>query len=273
MKILFIGDIVGRPGRSIVRSILPKLRDEFSPDIIIANGENSAAGIGITKKVYDELMGMGIDVITMGNHIWDRREFIPDIESCPNIVRPANYPEAVPGKGYNVFSFKGTKYAVINLLGRVFMPCINCPFEVADKIIEELKKETPVILLDFHGEATSEKNALAWHLDGKVSAVIGTHTHVQTADERILPKGTAFITDAGMVGAYDSIIGVQKEQIIKRFLLSMPERFEPEDRGPGLFNGLVMDIDDNGRAKEIKRIFRVVKDMENIKQKETQPDL
>jgi hypothetical protein len=272
MKILFIGDIVGRPGRAIVRGLLPKLKEEFSPDVIIANGENAAAGVGITKKVYDELMGMGIDVITMGNHMWDRREFMSDVSSCPNLVRPANYPEGVPGKGHEIFSSKDTKYGVANLVGRVFMPCIDCPFHAANAIVQKIRPETPIILLDFHGEATSEKNALAWYLDGKVSAVIGTHTHIQTADERILPKGTAFITDAGMVGAYDSIIGVQKEQIIKRFLLSMPERFEPEDEGPGLFNGLVIDIDDNGRAKEIKRIYRIVKDMGALKKKENQSD-
>lgn len=269
MKILFIGDIVGRPGRAIVRELLPKLKEEYSPDVVIANGENAAAGVGITKKVYDELMNMGIDVITMGNHIWDRREFLPDISSCPNLIRPANYPEAVPGKGYDVFSAKGVKYGVTNLLGRVFMPCIDCPFHAANLLVAKMKSETPIILVDFHGEATSEKNALAWYLDGKVTAVIGTHTHIQTADERILPKGTAFITDAGMVGAYDSIIGVQKEQIIKRFVLSMPEHFEPEDKGPGLFNGLVLDVDESGKTREIKRIYKIVKDMGNITKTET----
>jgi len=269
MKILFIGDIIGRPGRIITRKLLPELREEFSPDVVIANGENSAGGVGISKKVYDELMEMGIDVITMGNHIWDRKEFIPDISSCPNLVRPANYPDGVPGKGYDVFSAKGAKYGVTNLVGRVFMACINDPFIAANAIAQKLRAETPLIFVDFHGEATSEKNALAWYLDGKVSAVIGTHTHIQTADERILPKGTAFITDAGMVGAYDSIIGVQKEQIIKRFLLSMPERFEPEDKGPGLFNGLILDIDEGGRTKEIKRIYRVVKDMGSITRSES----
>jgi hypothetical protein len=269
MKILFIGDIIGRPGRAITGSLLPELKKEFLPDVVIANGENSAAGVGITKKVYDELMNMGIDVITMGNHIWDRKEFLPDIASCPNLVRPANYPEGVPGKGYDIYSMKGVKYGVINLVGRVFMSCINDPFQTANAIIQKMKSETHIIFIDFHGEATSEKNALAWYLDGKVSAVIGTHTHIQTADERILPKGTAFITDAGMVGAYDSIIGVQKEQIIKRFLLSMPERFEPEDKGPGIFNGLVIDIDENGKTREIKRIHKIIPDMGNIAKKES----
>jgi metallophosphoesterase (TIGR00282 family) len=164
---------------------------------------------------------------------------------------------------------KGIKYGVINLVGRVFMSCINDPFQAANAIIQKMKSETHIIFIDFHGEATSEKNALAWYLDGKVSAVIGTHTHIQTADERILPKGTAFITDAGMVGAYDSIIGVQKEQIIKRFLLSMPERFEPEDKGPGIFNGLLIDIDESGKAREIKRIYKIIPDMGNITKQES----
>ncbi len=269
MKLLFIGDIVGRPGREIVRQLLPGLRDEHKPDIIIANGENSAAGVGISKKVYDELMGMGIDVITMGNHIWDRKEFIPDIASCPNLVRPANYPEGVPGKGFDVFNMKGFKFGVINMLGRIFMPCIECPFRTSDQILEKMRAETPVIILDLHAEATSEKNALAWHLDGRISAVIGTHTHIQTSDERILPQGTAFISDAGMVGAYDSIIGVRKEQIIKRFLLSMPERFEPEDEGPGIFNGLFIDIGADGKSKSVKRILKHVQDMGVVKPKES----
>jgi len=261
MKLLFIGDIVGRGGRALVKELLPSLRKEYSPDIIIANGENAASGVGITLKTYNELIDYGVDVITMGNHIWDRREFIPDVSSCPNMIRPANYPDGVPGAGYKIFEIKGFKFAVINLLGRVFMPCINCPFQVANMLIDKLRAETPIILIDFHAEATSEKNAMGWHLDGRISALIGTHTHVQTADERILPKGTAFITDVGMVGAYDSIIGVQKDQIIKRFILSMPERFEPEKEGPGLFNGLFIDIDKNGKAKEIKRIFKVTKSM------------
>ena len=269
MKILFIGDIIGRPGRNITAALLPGLKKEFNPDVIIANGENSAAGVGISKKVYDELMNMGIDVITMGNHIWDRREFMPDIPSCPNLVRPANYPDGVPGKGYEIYSMKGIKYGVINLVGRVFMACINDPFQTANAIINKIKSETHIIFIDFHGEATSEKNALAWYLDGKVSAVIGTHTHIQTADERILPKGTAFITDAGMVGAYDSIIGVQKEQIIKRFLLSMPERFEPEEKVPGIFNGLLIDIDDSGKARTIKRIHKIIPDMGDLKKQES----
>jgi len=258
MKLLFIGDIVGRPGRTIVREILPELKKDFSPDVIIANGENAAAGVGITKKVYDELIGYGIDIITMGNHIWDRKDFLPDIASCTSLIRPANYPEGIPGVGYKVFSIKGNKVGVVNLIGRIFMPCVDCPFKAADTIIEKLKSETQIIIIDFHGEATSEKNAFAWYVDGKVSAVIGTHTHIQTADERILPNGTAFITDVGMVGAHNSIIGVQKEQIIKRFLTSLPEHFEPEKKGPGVFNALLINIDDKtGKAEDIKRIYKI----------------
>jgi 2',3'-cyclic-nucleotide 2'-phosphodiesterase len=263
VKFLFIGDVVGRMGRAITKEVIGRLKEENKIDITIVNGENAAAGVGITKKICEEFHSMGIDVITSGNHIWDKREILEDITGCPNLIRPANYPEGVPGVGSKVFQAKdGSKFAVFNLIGRVFMPAVDDPFKVADKIVEKVRAETPIIIADFHGEATSEKNALAWYLDGRVSAVIGTHTHVQTSDERILPKGTAFITDAGMVGALNSIIGVQKETIIKRFLTGLPERFEPELTGPGLFNGLVLDIDASGRTKAIKRINMVV---ENVK--------
>jgi len=264
MKVLFIGDIVGRLGRAAVAELLPKLRKEHSLDVIIANGENAAAGVGITKKIYDDFTDLGINVITTGNHIWDRKDILDDINSCSNLIRPANYASAeIPGVGYKIFKTKdGIKYAVINLIGRVFMPCVECPFKFANEIVEKLKSETPIIIIDFHGEATSEKNALAWYLDGKISALIGTHTHVQTADERILPQGTALITDAGMVGAYNSIIGVVKETIIKRFLTCIPMHFEPEKSGPAVFNGLVIDIDEKtGKAKEVKRIFKVLEDI------------
>jgi len=266
MKLLFIGDLVGRPGRAVTKSVLPGLKRKYSPDVIMANGENSAAGVGITKKVYNELIGYGIQVITMGNHIWDRKEFLPDIDSCPNIIRPANYPEGIPGVGYKVFSIAGFKFGVINLLGRIFMGCTDDPFRVADEIIKKISQETKIIIIDFHGEATSEKNAFAWYVDGRVSAVIGTHTHIQTADSRILPAGTSFISDAGMVGAYDAVIGVQKEQIIKRFLTSIPEHFEPEKKGPGVFNGVYAEIDDNGKTTKIERIYEVVEDMEDLNQ-------
>lgn len=264
-KILFIGDIIGRPGRDITRKLLPQLKQEFSPDIIIANGENSAAGFGITLKVYNELTDMGIDVITMGNHIWDRKDFLPDINSCPNLIRPANYPDGVPGIGYKVFTTdKGIKYAVVNLVGRVFMPAVDDPFRVGEKIISELKKGTSLIIVDLHAEATSEKQAFSWFIDGKATAVIGTHTHVQTADERILNGGTAMITDIGMVGAWDSVIGVEKDQIIERFLTAMPAKFEPEKKGKGILNALYIEADPKtGKTVKIKRIFEVVDKIEH----------
>jgi 2',3'-cyclic-nucleotide 2'-phosphodiesterase len=263
MRILFIGDIVGRLGRVATSELLPKLKDEFRPDVVIANGENSANGVGITKRIYDELIDMGIDVITSGNHIWDKKEILQDINACTSLIRPANYPDGAPGVGYKIFAAKdGTKYAVINLIGRVFMPPMDDPFKCADKLIEKIKEETNIILVDIHAEATSEKAALGWHLDGRVSAVIGTHTHVQTSDERILLQGTAFITDAGMVGSYNSVIGVGREQIIKRFISGLPERFEADKTSPALFNGLIIDIDDKGKAKEIKRILRLVENVD-----------
>jgi 2',3'-cyclic-nucleotide 2'-phosphodiesterase len=258
MKILFIGDIVGRLGRTIIKDLIPGLKSQYKVDVVVVNGENSAAGVGITKKICEELHGAGVDVITTGNHIWDKREILEDIQSCPALIRPANYPEGVPGVGYKVFTKDNVKYGVINLIGRVFMPAVDDPFRCADRIIEKMKAETPIILVDFHGEATSEKNALAWYLDGRVSAVIGTHTHVQTADEHILPGGTAYITDAGMCGALYSIIGVKKEQIVKRFLTSLPEKFEVETEGPAMFNGLVVDVGPDGRATDIVRIYKVM---------------
>lgn len=263
MRILFIGDIVGRLGRVATSELLPKLKDEFKPDVVVANGENSANGVGITKRIYEELHDMDIDVITSGNHVWDKKEILLDINDCANLIRPANYPDGAPGVGYKIFATKeGAKYAVINLTGRVFMPVMDDPFKCADKLIEKIKQETNIILVDFHAEATSEKAAMGWYLDGRVSAVIGTHTHVQTSDERILLQGTAFISDAGMVGSFNSVIGVGKEQIIKRFVSGLPERFEVDKSSPALFNGLIIDIDDKGKAKSIVRISRLVDDLD-----------
>ncbi|MEE8638449.1 MAG: TIGR00282 family metallophosphoesterase [Candidatus Margulisiibacteriota bacterium] len=259
MNILFIGDIIGKLGRQLTRQLLPELKRKYSPDLIIANGENSAHGYGITEKVYKELIEMGIEVITMGNHIWDKKELVKNIDKMPEVIRPANYPPQVPGKGHLVLNVKGTKVGILNLVGRVFMQAMDCPFQAAEKLIAALK--TNVVIVDMHAEATSEKCAMGWFLDGKVSAVLGTHTHVMTADERILPQGTAFISDIGMVGAHHSIIGMNKEQILKRFTTQMPERFEPTDTGPGLFNAVILKIDAvSGRAKEIKRIAKVVEE-------------
>ncbi|MDI6731460.1 MAG: TIGR00282 family metallophosphoesterase [Candidatus Margulisbacteria bacterium] len=259
MKILFIGDIIGKYGRRIAEACIPSLSREYLPDIIIANGENSAHGYGITEKVYKELMDMGIDVITMGNHIWDKKEIAKSIEKFPNMLRPANYPDIVPGKTFIFFEKNGSKLAVTNLLGRTFLPPMDCPFQAIEKLLPIIKKETNLIIVDVHAEATSEKCALGWLLDGKVSAVIGTHTHVMTADERILPQGAAFITDVGMVGCMDSIIGMKKDQILRRFITQMHDKFEPAEGGPGLFNAVFLEIDPaSGKATAIKRIAKII---------------
>ncbi|MDD5382606.1 MAG: TIGR00282 family metallophosphoesterase [Candidatus Margulisbacteria bacterium] len=262
MNILFIGDIVGKIGRDICRQLLPELESEFRPDLIIANGENSAHGYSITEKIYKELLEMGVDAVTMGNHLWEKREIIPKIDTFDRLVRPANFPPGLPGQDHLIINVQGVKVGIVNLLGRVFMQCLDCPFQAAEKLIPKVKAEANVIIVDMHAEATSEKCAMGWLLDGKVSAVLGTHTHVMTADERILPGGTAFISDVGMVGSYNSIIGMSREQIIKRFLTQMPEKFEPTETGPGLFNAVLINIDQKtGLTREIKRIRRVIEEV------------
>ena len=254
MKVLFIGDIIGEPGRKMVRANIRSLVETHSPDLVIANGENAAGGFGITSEIAEELFALGIHVLTSGNHVWDKKEIEPYLTKQDRLIRPANYPAGNPGYGSVVISTKAGKAAVLNLEGRVFMSNLENPFRVAEQEIEKLKKETPVVIIDFHAEATSEKAALALHLDGKASAVIGTHTHVQTADERVLTKGTAFITDAGMTGPTDSVIGVKKEQAIARFLYQTPHRFEIP-KGPVHLNAVLLDIDGKtGKAKAIERI-------------------
>jgi metallophosphoesterase (TIGR00282 family) len=255
LKVLFIGDIIGEPGRKMVRQQLRGLRDTHHPDLVIANGENSAGGFGITSEIADELFFLGIDVLTSGNHVWDKKEIEPYLARQDRLIRPANYPEGNPGYGSVIISTESAgKAAVLNLEGRVFMSNLTDPFRVAEQEIEKLKKETPIVIIDFHAEATSEKIALAWHLDGKASAVIGTHTHVQTADERVLPGGTAFITDAGMTGPTDSVIGVKKEQAIARFLYQTPHRFEIP-KGPVHLCAVIIDVNDKtGKANSIERI-------------------
>jgi len=256
LKVLFIGDIIGEPGRKMVRAQLKGLIEKHQPDLVIANGENSAGGFGITSEIADELLFLGIDVLTSGNHVWDKKEIEPYLNKQDRLIRPANYPDGNPGVGSVVISTeKAGKAAVLNLEGRVFMSNLADPFRIAEREIERLKKETQVVIIDFHAEATSEKIALAWHLDGKASAVIGTHTHVQTADERVLPNGTAFITDAGMTGPTDSVIGVRKEQAIARFLTQTPHRFEIP-KGPVHLCAVIVDIDaGTGKAKSIERIL------------------
>lgn len=255
MKVLFIGDIIGEPGRKMVRSQWRGLMDTYHPDLVIANGENAAGGFGITSEIADELFFIGIDVLTSGNHVWDKKEIGHYLAKQDRLIRPANYPEGNSGYGSVVISTNNEgKVAILNLEGRVFMSNLEDPFRVAEREIKKLKKETPIVIIDFHAEATSEKIALAWHLDGKASAVIGTHTHVQTADERVLPGGTAFITDVGMTGPTDSVIGVKKEQAIARFLTQTPHRFEIP-KGPVHICAVVIDIDEKtGKAKAIERI-------------------
>lgn len=255
MKVLLIGDIVGKPGRKAVRDGLPDLINKLKLDFVIANAENAAAGFGITKSIGEELLSMGIDVMTSGNHIWDKKEAVTYIPKENRLLRPANYPADVPGAGSIVMNTSaGEKIGVLNLAGRVFMQPLDCPFETAERELVELKKQTDNIIVDFHGEATSEKSAIGWFLDGKVSAVVGTHTHVQTADEKILPNGTAFITDVGMTGPTDSIIGVKKEQIIHKFLTHIPVRFEIA-KGEALLSCVVVEINSKtGRSTKIQRL-------------------
>jgi len=255
MNILFVGDIVGRPGRELIRKGLRALIDKHSLDLVIANAENSAAGFGVTKDIGDTLLEWGVDVMTSGNHIWAKKEVIPYIADEPRLLRPANYPAGVPGRGaYVAQTGDGRAVGVINVMGRVFMSSIDDPFTVVLREIENIRHQTRVIIVDFHAEATSEKMAMGWYLDGKVTAVIGTHTHVQTADERVLPHGTAYLTDAGMTGPHDSIIGMQLEPSLARFLNAMPSKFEPATGNPRL-NGVVVEADEKtGMATGITRI-------------------
>ncbi len=255
MRLLFIGDIIGRGGRRTVAKLLPALIKKESIDLVIANGENSAAGFGLTAKVYQNLTkDMNIDVLTSGNHIWDKKELIREIDNFEALIRPANYPAGTPGVGYRIFKANGNSVAVINLLGRVFLSWeIESPFVVADNILKEIGDNAQEILVDIHAEATSEKVALAKYLDGRVTAVIGTHTHVQTADERVMSGGTAFISDAGMVGGDDSIIGMDSKAVIRKFLTGLPQKFEPVESGKMIFNAVLVET--NGRkATGIRRI-------------------
>lgn len=260
MKILFIGDIVGEPGRRAVKELLPKIKKSQSLDFVIANGENVAGGSGITPALAEELFACGIDVITTGDHVWKRKEIIDRIDSEKRLLRPANYPREAPGFGSTVVkSESDTEVGVISLIGRVFMQAVECPFRVAKEELAKIKEKARIIIVDIHAEATSEKIALGWYLDGLVSAVVGTHTHVQTADEKILPKGTAFISDVGMTGPFDSVIGRKKEQILARFLTQMPARFETAE-GDIQLHGVILDIDEKtGKADSIKRVQEKLK--------------
>ena len=265
MRILFIGDVVGRPGRELVRRGLKVLVEHHALDLVIANVENAAAGFGITREIGDEFLKWGVDVMTSGNHIWDKKEALEYIGAEPRLLRPANYPAGVPGRGAYVAQTRaGEPVGVINVMGRVFMLNIDDPFAVVLQEIEAMRHWTRVIIVDFHAEATSEKIAMGWHLDGKATAVLGTHTHVQTADERLLLNGTAYLTDAGMTGPHDSIIGMDREAALSRFLNAMPSKFEPATGNPRL-NGAVIQADAaTGRATRITRISYSTADLEHL---------
>jgi len=254
MKIIFISDIVGEPGRDVLKHVLSDLVKNIKFDFIIANAENAAGGKGITKSVADEIFSTGVNVITLGNHTWERKE-IEQIIDDPRILRPANYPEGDPGKGWNIYTISDNiKIAVINLMGRVYMPLLDCPFRTADKIIKSLNYETKNIFVDFHAEITSEKQAMGWYLDGRVSAVVGTHTHVQTNDAKVLDNGTAYLTDCGMCGSADGIIGMDREIIIKKYLTSIPYKFNIA-KGDMIFNACIIDIDNiSGKSLSIEPI-------------------
>ncbi len=261
MRILFIGDVVGSPGRRVIREVIPKIKSEKKHDFCIANAENAAGGSGLTYSTVKEIFLSGVDVITTGNHVWSKREVLNFIDSEQSVLRPVNYPSELPGKG-SVIKQAGktgcTQIGILNVMGRIYMDNIDCPFRTASREIENLRSFTNIIIVDMHAEATSEKNALAWYLDGKVSCVIGTHTHIQTADERILPMGTGYITDAGMTGPYDGILGVDKDIILNKFLNHMPVKFEVA-KGKTQFNGLLVDINEStGRTIRLERLSYVM---------------
>ena len=255
MNILFVADIFAQPGRRVASTLIPELVQQREISLVIANGENAAGGFGLTDRIASKIHSYGADIITSGNHIWDRREFIPYLDQSDRVLRPFNYPNDAPGIGAAVVAARnGTPVAVLCLQGRTGMPTIDCPFRTGRAEVERLRAETPLVFVDFHAEATAEKMAMGFHLDGLATAVIGTHTHVQTADERILPKGTAYLTDAGMTGARESVIGVRPEMAIQRFLTQVPTRFKPAD-GKAVLCGALVEADEiSGRATRIERL-------------------
>lgn len=256
MNILCIGDIVGKPGRDVLAAALPGLRKEHAVDFVIANGENAAGGSGILPKQAEEILACGVDVITLGDHVWDKKEIYDYLGQSARMIRPANFPEGAPGQGSVVVQApNGVKIGVINLLGRTFMRYnVDCPFRTLDRLVQGMAGQTPVIIVDMHAETTSEKVAIGHYMDGRVSLIFGTHTHIQTADEKILPKGTGYITDLGMTGPYDSVIGQNKENILQRFLTSMPQKFEVAE-GAGTLHGVIISVDTaTGKAQRIVRV-------------------
>lgn len=255
MRLLFVGDVVASCGRNMFFKSIDKIKKQYEIDVIILNGENAVHGRGLSLNVSQELFQSGVNVITTGNHVWNNRDILQAMECSPYILRPANMPKNNPGHGSVIFDTGKVKIGVINLIGRVYMEACDCPFEIVDREIARLHKQTNIIFVDFHAEATSEKVALGWYLDGRVSAVCGTHTHIQTADERILPKGTAYITDVGMTGAYYSVLGMERSVILKRFRTHMPQKFTLAE-GAAQLCAVVIDIDEQtGRANHIERIF------------------
>lgn len=262
-NLLFIGDIVGRSGRRAVRVLLPELSRAYRPDAVIANGENAAGGFGLTKETADELLGCGVTVLTTGNHVWNKKEFYRSLDADERIVRPANYPRGAPGRGATVVRLpNGVRLGVINISGRVFMAPLDCPFRAVDRLILEVSRECDIVAVDFHAEATSEKVAMGHFLDGRAACVVGTHTHVQTADERILPQGTAYITDLGMTGPADSVLGVRKDTVIERFLSGLPAKFETA-QGSAELQGVAVAVDaSTGKARHIERVRMTAPDEE-----------
>jgi len=252
--ILIIGDITGRPGRQAVKELLPGLRQQYGLNLVIANAENAAGGFGLTLATAEELMAAGVDVLTSGNHIWAQQEIIPYLDGDMPIMRPLNYPSGVPGRGYLINS----QAMIVNLIGRTFMDDVDCPFRAIDQLLAEVKHRPPVIVVDFHAEATSEKIAMGRYLDGRVSAVLGTHTHVGTTDSQLLPKGTAYVTDIGMTGPINSVIGMETRTVIQRFLTGIPHRLSVA-KGKTMLNAVLVRVDeDSGRATSIDRIYREV---------------
>ena len=255
MRILFIGDIVGKIGRNAISTYLPKLKQEYRPTVSIVNAENAAHGKGLTEKIYKQLLREGVDFMTMGNHTYGQRKIYEFIDEAKRMVRPANFPSEAPGVGMRIIQINDIKLAIINLQGRAFMQDIDDPFKKADELVKEAQNVTPYIFLDFHAETTSEKNAMGWYLDGRVSAVVGTHTHIQTSDNRILPSGTGYITDVGMTGFYDGILGINRDEVIERFITSLPQRHVVPDNGRSVLSGVIIDMDKNGKTTNIERIL------------------